>query len=115
VGLNQLNNNNQQVDWYFFDSKLRQTSLRSYVISQMLKTLILVFLITLVIFFLFHVIEVDFIVAGVGDTFGLSPSPSQIASLKSEMGVNNPIIVRYFYWMRDMFTGNWGISIYGKP
>jgi ABC-type dipeptide/oligopeptide/nickel transport system permease component len=37
-------------------------------------------------------------------------NPDQIATIKAQHGFNLPIYEQYFYWLRDIITGNWGIS-----
>ncbi len=33
---------------------------------------------------------------------------AQIAAVKEAHGFNQPLLLQYFYWLRDVFTGNWG-------
>lgn len=40
-------------------------------------------------------------------------SKAQIASLNAFYHVNEPVIVRYFYWLSDFVRGNLGQSLYG--
>src|ERR1700730_5183645 len=41
-----------------------------------------------------------------------NPSPEIIAQIKAEHGFNLPLYEQYFYWLRDVFAGNWGISVW---
>ena len=37
-------------------------------------------------------------------------NPDQIETIKAQHGLNLPLYQQYFYWLRDVLTGNWGIS-----
>lgn len=41
---------------------------------------------------------------------GQSASPEQVAKLEEELGLNNPFFVRYFDYIVDMFSGDFGES-----
>lgn len=41
---------------------------------------------------------------------GSGLSPQEIAEIEHRMGLDQPLIVQYFYWMGNMFKGNFGIS-----
>ena len=47
---------------------------------------------------------------------GTSASPDTLAALRSEMGLDQPLIVRYLHWLTGVFTGDLGTSYtYGVP
>lgn len=70
---------------------------------ELLATLLLVSLLT---FLAFSVIP--------GDTarvmLGANATPEQVAALRSELGLDRPMIVRYLSWLGGAFTGNLGAS-----
>lgn len=70
---------------------------------ELLATLLLVSLLT---FLAFSVIP--------GDTarvmLGANATPEQVAALRSELGLDRPMIVRYLSWLGGAFTGNLGSS-----
>jgi peptide/nickel transport system permease protein len=41
-----------------------------------------------------------------------NPSPLVIEQIKAEHGFNLPLYEQYFFWLRDVFSGNWGISVW---
>jgi len=41
---------------------------------------------------------------------GQSATPSTLAALRAELGLDQPAYVRYFKWLGDMFTGDLGTS-----
>lgn len=47
---------------------------------------------------------------------GIDVTQENVEALEEELGLNDPIIVQYFRFIRDIFTGNWGTSYYNnKP
>ncbi len=42
---------------------------------------------------------------------GANATPSQIANLRHEMGLDRPLYVQYFSWLAGAFTGNLGTSV----
>jgi peptide/nickel transport system permease protein len=42
------------------------------------------------------------------------PTPEELAVLRHHYGLDRPIYVRYFVWLRDMLKGDWGYSIITK-
>ena len=45
-----------------------------------------------------------------GQYVTLSMSQAEIAYIKQIHGFNLPLYEQYFYWVRDAFSGNWGLS-----
>ncbi len=67
---------------------------------------------SLVTFFAFQLISGDpaEVLLGTGAT------PARVAALREELGLNAPLIVRYFRWLGGFFTGDLGISYsYKQP
>ncbi|NMA68334.1 MAG: ABC transporter permease [Desulfitobacterium sp.] len=47
---------------------------------------------------------------------GMVPDPEVLAKMRNEMGLDKPFIVQYGVWMKDILTGNMGISyMTGRP
>ena len=47
---------------------------------------------------------------------GTDATPEQVAALQEEMGLNDPIFVRYFNWLKDFVRGDFGTSYsYNMP
>ncbi len=67
---------------------------------------------SLVTFFAFQLISGDpaEVLLGTGAT------PARVAALREELGLNAPLIVRYFRWLGGFFTGDLGVSYsYKQP
>ncbi len=39
------------------------------------------------------------------------PNPEAIAAMVKELGLDQPLVIQYFKYLADLFTGNWGVSI----
>jgi peptide/nickel transport system permease protein len=42
------------------------------------------------------------------------PTQEELAAIRHRYGLDRPIYVRYFIWMRDIFKGDWGYSLLTK-
>lgn len=48
----------------------------------------------------------------------ISPNvrPEDLARIKDNLGLNKPLVVQYFIWLKNIFLGNWGYSFMtGQP
>ena len=45
---------------------------------------------------------------------GEEATPEEYAELRERMGLNDPLIVQYVRYMKDILTGNWGVSYYNQ-
>jgi peptide/nickel transport system permease protein len=62
---------------------------------------------SLVIFTLVEVIPGD----PAAFLLGLNAAPEAVAALRTEMGLDQPKVVRYFAWVGGMLTGDFGTSL----
>ncbi|SFM65633.1 peptide/nickel transport system permease protein [Shimia aestuarii] len=74
------------------------------------------------VFVLFGVSALIFFIARVipGDparlALGPNASPEQVASLREQLNLDEPALTQYFLFLRDLFHGDLGISLYsGRP
>lgn len=68
---------------------------------------------TLLIFFIIQAAPGDFLTQQLLDP---NISPEQIANLRSQFGLDKPVVVQYFYWVRELVQGNLGESFaYKQP
>jgi len=82
-------------------------SLRAYVITRIILTLPMMFLLLTFVFFILRVAPGD----PVNTIFGERGNPAVIDRIKRELGLYDPLYVQYFRYMHDVFTGNMGTSI----
>lgn len=41
----------------------------------------------------------------------IKPMPEVVAQMRHELGLDQPLIVQYFRYLGELFTGNWGVSV----
>ena len=68
---------------------------------------------TLLIFFIIQAAPGDFLTQQLLDP---NVSPQQIANLRAQFGLDQPVVVQYFYWVKELVQGNLGESFaYKQP
>ncbi len=45
---------------------------------------------------------------------GQGASPDALEAVRHRLGLDEPVLLRYFYWLRDLLQGNLGISILSR-
>ena len=78
-----------------------------YYIKKIITLIISLLLASLVVFVAFSVIPGD----AAATKLGTNATAEQIEALREEMGLNDPVIIRYFRWLKDAFTGDFGDSL----
>jgi peptide/nickel transport system permease protein len=77
-----------------------------FILRRLLAGVILLFAVTSVAFLLLYL--------GAGDIarqiLGVSASEEQVAQKTEELGLNEPVIPRYFEWLGNALTGDFGVS-----
>ncbi|NLZ80744.1 MAG: ABC transporter permease [Clostridiales bacterium] len=82
------------------------------IIKKVLTLIITLILISLAAFFAFQIIPGDPATA----MLKTEATPERVAALREEMGLNDPVIIRYFRWIVRFVQGDMGISYnYGLP
>ncbi|MFT8889714.1 MAG: ABC transporter permease [Ethanoligenens sp.] len=83
-----------------------------YVLRKLLTFILTLFLVSLLTFFAFNIIPGD----PAQMILGTSASPQQLAVLRGQLGLNDPMPIRYGRWLAGFFSGNLGKSIkYSVP
>ncbi|MGL1921471.1 MAG: ABC transporter permease [Hyphomicrobiales bacterium] len=78
-----------------------------YILKRLLLTIPTLILVSLMVFVLVRVMPGD----PVSLMLGEDANPEQVALLKDRLGLNEPIILQYFYWLKDILVGNFGHSL----
>ncbi len=88
--------------------------MRTFILRRLLQSLVTLLLITIIIFFAVRYLPGDPIrlIVFQGDLSGLSPE--KIEAIRSEYGLDKPIIIQYFNWIVGVLQGDLGISIFTK-
>ena len=82
----------------------------AYIVRRLALGVIVLFLATLIIFVMMHVLPgnpVDIITGGNSQSYG----PKELAALKHEYNLDKPVILQYFYWIGGVLHGNFGKSL----
>ena len=85
-----------------------------YLLRRLGIAAITMLLITFVVFFVIQLPPGDYVDSLVANRAaeGEVVTEQQISEMKHDYGMDRPFIVRYFSWLKGVFTGNWGTSFY---
>lgn len=78
-----------------------------YIIKKIITLIIALLLISIVIFLAFSVLPADATIA----KLGTGATPEKIAALREQMGLDKPVLVRYFWWLGNALKGDFGQSL----
>ena len=85
------------------------------VVRRLLMMLVILFLLSVITFILMHTSPSDPVQLYMTRS-GLVPSPELIAEIRAQYGLDEPIWVQYFVWIRDLLSGDLGYSLlFGMP
>lgn len=84
--------------------------MKKYILRRFLQMIPTLIGVSIIVFFLFALLPGDYIDSNPKLT------PERAHELKVMYGLDKPIIQRYFIWVKDVFTGNFGFSLkYQEP
>jgi peptide/nickel transport system permease protein len=84
----------------------------AYIIRRLLMAVIILFLVTLVVFFVIRLLPGDPLIIFLGQSQELgSMSLQELEHLRAEFGLDKPTAVQYVRWVWDLFHGDLGTSI----
>src|SRR5690242_611822 len=89
-----------------------------YILQRLLLLPLLMVIYSFVIFVIIQAPPGDFLTAYVATlaSSGTSISADQLAALRHQYGLDQPFVVQYLYWLRDLLHGNFGLSLeYQRP
>lgn len=82
--------------------------LRYFIIRRLLLLIPTLFGLILLIFFLLRMFPDTYLVARYINPKSSVPVSVQIAQAKAALGLNYPIFIQYFFYIKALFTGSWG-------
>ena len=82
----------------------------AYLIRRVIGAALVMVAVATLVFFMLRIVPGDPIAAMLADAGG----PDEIAAMRARMGLDQPVVVQYIYWVRNMFEGDLGASIYGS-
>lgn len=77
-----------------------------YTIKKIISSLITLLMVSLLVFLAFAIIPGDPAVS----RLGTNATEARLAALREEMGLNKPLLVRYFLWLGSALKGDFGTS-----
>ncbi|HKM21038.1 MAG TPA: ABC transporter permease [Lachnospiraceae bacterium] len=77
-----------------------------YAVKKLTTLILTLLLVSFLAFLAFQVIPGDPAIK----MLGTKATPNKLAALREEMGLNRPMLIRYFTWLKDFFFGNMGTS-----
>lgn len=77
-----------------------------YVLKKVATTVITMVVVSLFVFLVFNLISGD----PATSILGTEATPERLESLREEMGLNDPLLVRYFRWGANFIKGDMGTS-----
>ena len=84
----------------------------AYIIRRLFMAVIILFLVTLVVFFVIRLLPGDPLIIFLGQSQELgNMSLQELEHLRAEFGLDKPIAVQYVRWIWDLFHGDLGTSI----
>jgi len=86
----------------------RDGSLLAYVLTRILLAVPMLLILLTAVFIILRILPGDPVLALWG---GRTPPQSAIDSARQQLGLDQPVIVQYFTYLRNIFTGNFGLSI----
>ena len=82
--------------------------MHKYILKRLLSLIPVLFVVSLAIFLLIHLVPGDPAAAILGE----EASPEQIAALRETLGFNDPLPLQYLHWVSGLFRGDWGTSFF---
>lgn len=83
--------------------------LRAYILRRLFAAVVVMFLLSVIVFVLMHLLDGDALVAKLGET-GRIPK-DQVDGLRAKMGLDDPLPVQYLHWLASLFDGSMGESL----
>ena len=78
-----------------------------YILKKVITLIVALLLISIIVFLAFSVLPADAAVAKLGQ----NATPERLAALREQMGLNQPVYVRYIRWFGSAVQGNFGESL----
>lgn len=80
-----------------------------YIIARTIQALIVVWAVGTLVFFMLRAVPGDPIQALLADV-----DPTAADAIRAKLGLDQPVVVQYLFWMRNTLAGDLGQSLYGS-
>jgi peptide/nickel transport system permease protein len=90
----------------------------TYIIRRFLQALLIIVIVTMVVYLAVTLMPGDplyiYLTARDSEMLGQLDKipPEQLAALRAEFGLDKPLYVQYYNWMKEIFHGNFGTSVF---
>jgi peptide/nickel transport system permease protein len=87
--------------------------LTTYIVRRLLQALLVLIIVTLLVFFVMRLLPGDPLIIYVAQSAQLQAMPAEvIEQLRHQFGLDKPIMLQYLNWVKNIFRGDFGTSIY---
>lgn len=83
--------------------------MQRYILERIIQALLVIWVVATLVFFMLRAVPGDPIAAMLADV-----DPGAAASIRANLGLDQPVYIQYIYWMRNIIQGDLGQSIYGS-
>ena len=83
--------------------------MKEYILKRLFLTIPTIFSLTVIVFLLIRLLPGDVIDAMSGGELSIDEGRRKM--MLDRLGLNDPIIVQYGNWMKDIFSGDLGVSL----
>lgn len=85
----------------------------TYIIRRLIQAVVVLILITLIVFFVMRLLPGDPLMIYVAQSAQIQAMPQELLDeLRAEFGLDKPIMVQYANWVKGIFQGDFGTSIF---
>jgi peptide/nickel transport system permease protein len=88
--------------------------LSTYIVRRLILAVIVLVLVTLVVFFIMHLLPGDPVLLYISQDQYTSITAEELAAARHRFGVDRPIIIQYFSWISGLTHGDLGKSIFSS-
>ncbi|HHY89123.1 MAG TPA: ABC transporter permease [Chloroflexi bacterium] len=85
--------------------------MRQYIFNRLLQMIPVLFLVSIIIFFIMHALPGDPAMLMLAGAEGGAVTPERIAELRAQMGLDDPLHIQYFRFITGAVRGDLGTSI----
>lgn len=80
-----------------------------YIIERTIQALLVIWVVATLVFFMLRAVPGDPIAAQLADV-----DPAAADQVRARLGLDQPVYIQYFYWLRNSLQGDFGNSVYGS-
>jgi ABC-type dipeptide/oligopeptide/nickel transport system permease component len=93
-----------------YQSIIQHDDFKTYIFRRIITAIIVFFLVTMIIFFSINLMDLFETPEGLSDPTPEFMDSNIINQLREELRLDKPLIIQYFYWIGDIFRGDFGVT-----